>query len=666
MKEHIERFRILENAGSGAGRLEPKPPSVTEAAPSKALSSADEAATSHLNSYLDYYRSCEQPGYAVLITGAWGTGKTYQVRKAIPKDEVYYVSLFGLKTTDEVVAAIYTAMFPGKAWLKNIANKIGETTAEVEGVGSLAINGLTSGLVGAFLRQEVDSSKPIIFDDLERCGLRVKEILGIINQYVEQHGCRVVVIAHDKKLADAFGEAKEKIFGQTIRVEPQVAAAFDQFLSAQADGAAKDLIAARRDDILGAFLASGAESLRILRHVIADLARLIDVLDDRHLAHKPAMMELVRLFSALDTEWRADKLKEPDLRRRMEASVAYGLRRKLKDGEKVPLFIAARDRHSSVDITSTLLQDDILVQMLVEGRYDKTAIQASLDASPYFVKSETSPPWRIVSGFDKLEDEVVAEGLARMQQQFDNREVSDSGEMLHIFALMMMMASKGVLGKDVKAVETECKSYINDLLRDGRLPPRGSDWRWHDDFSRSSHGYVYWVTEEYESEFRSVLSHLMDARGKALEGEFPKLTSELLKVVETDGQQFFEEICHTSQGNNRYATIPILAAIEPEDFVAAWMRSPKPNWYWISNALKDRYNSGYLGRELKPEREWISKVIELLKEEESKALGLAKVRIQRTIPNISLPSVKRAEPAGSPLPSAAEPQDDAPPTEEED
>ena len=35
----------------------------------------------HLKEYLDYYQTLEDPGYGVLITGAWGSGKTYHIKR---------------------------------------------------------------------------------------------------------------------------------------------------------------------------------------------------------------------------------------------------------------------------------------------------------------------------------------------------------------------------------------------------------------------------------------------------------------------------------------------------------------------------------------------------------------------------------------------------------
>ena len=134
--------------------------------------------------------------------------------------------------------------------------------------------------------------------------------------------------------------------------------------------------------------------------------------------------------------------------------------------------------------------------------------------------------------FDTLDDTIVGTGLDRMREQFDNREVLDSGEMLHIFALRMMLASRGILGRSVDAASRECKAYVDDLLCKGRLPARGPDWNWDRELERAAYGHGYWVTDEYKSEFKEVYQHLTSAREKALEAEFPKLAPELLKIVE--------------------------------------------------------------------------------------------------------------------------------------
>jgi hypothetical protein len=590
------------------------------------------ARSSQLQEYLTYYRSLKDPQYAVLVTGDWGTGKTYQVREVLPKDKAFYVSLFGLNRVEDVIAAVYTAMFPIKAKLKKIGESVAETSAEIPGLGSLGISGLTSGLIGALLREKVDKEKPIIFDDLERCGLGAKETLGVINLYVEHHGCRVIVIAHDAKMTDEFTEAKEKIFGQTIQIQPQVTDAFAQFASALSKRE-KEFVLKHQDNIIGIFKESDAQSLRILRHLIEDLVRLTQVLSSTHRSHDQAMAELVRLFAAFNIEWRSNRLQADDLSQREEVEARYSFARHRDEAVKQPPIVAANGRYSAVNLTSTLLQDHVLKQILVEGKFDKDAIRGSLDASAYFLKPQSAAPWQVVINFDKLDDDIVSTAASKMQEQFDERKVLDTGEMLHIFALRMMMSSNGMTDKRIEAVADECKLYVDDLLRAGKLPPRGLNWRWHQEFERSAYGIGYWVTRDYEALFNDVFRHLVDARIKAFEEEFPARAKELLRILERDGQEFFEHVCVTHSGKSQYAMVPILTAIEPEVFVASWMGSPKENWHWICDALNERYKVP-TNSEIKVEAEWIKAVVNLLGREAEKASGFAKVRIKRVIPRL--------------------------------
>ncbi|MEM8290851.1 P-loop NTPase fold protein, partial [Morganella morganii] len=64
---------------------------------------------SNLKNYLDYYTKLENPGYALLITGGWGSGKTYQINKYFErkKDDICYVSLFGINSIQDIYSSIF-------------------------------------------------------------------------------------------------------------------------------------------------------------------------------------------------------------------------------------------------------------------------------------------------------------------------------------------------------------------------------------------------------------------------------------------------------------------------------------------------------------------------------------------------------------------------------
>lgn len=592
----------------------------------------------HLHDYLSYFCSKAEPGYAVLVTGAWGSGKTHQVKKALEVHNACYVTLFGMSKADEVAAELFTQMHPKKAWIKKAGEFVGNASASIPTLGTFNISGLSNGLLGALIRSETDKTRPIIFDDLERCDIPPKDRLGMINYYVEHIGCKVIIIAHDGKMDDIFGEYKEKLIGQTLRVLPQAEDAFDAFLNFINDEAAKRQIGERKDEILTIFKDSEVQSLRTLRHVMEDLARLFVCLDERHIKNTAALSEVLALFAAISIDMREGRLKAEDLRGRSAANIRYRIinKKAAEKPEDQPWIVAACHRYSSTDPTSTLLQDDLLIEILVHGKFDRKKIQSSINASPYFIEPENSKPWEIVIGFDKLEDDVVTTALAKMQDQINRREFIDLGELLHIFSLKMLMACKDVIVDSVSTVLAEAKSCVDDLARMDKLP----DTEQEDVFGAlddSAHGVMFWVDEKYTHEFRELREYIREAQKLGFEAKFPTLASGLLGLMQTDASAFFKEVSRTNSGSNRLVLVPILAKIPPADFVKAWMNSPKAGWRWIRNGLEHRYEYGELERNLKEELPWISEVMRLLEVEVTNAKGIARLRLLRQLPKIPMP-----------------------------
>jgi hypothetical protein len=170
--------------------------------------------------YLNYYNSLTEPGFAVLVIGPWGSGKTFQVKAAFDKSSCNYVSLFGLKNEVDVYGAIFSKMDPFTSKFKKATKHLKNIAASTDHF-SFGVGSIVTSAINATIKEQVDTSKTLILDDLERCTLDEKTLLGIVNSFVEHQGCRVVVIAHDEKLSDYFAESKEKIFGQTIKTKSQ-------------------------------------------------------------------------------------------------------------------------------------------------------------------------------------------------------------------------------------------------------------------------------------------------------------------------------------------------------------------------------------------------------------------------------------------------------------
>lgn len=263
-----------------------------------------------------------------------------------------------------------------------------------------------------------------------------------------------------------------------------------------------------------------------------------------------------------------------------------------------------------------------------------------MNASHFFIKPAEVPPWMVVMKFEELPDRDVNCAAEKMERQFKNREITEPGEMLHVFALRMMMAENGIRDQKLNEVTTECINYIDDLLAAERLPPASPQGRLHNGSYESHAGYVYWVSKEITDYFVRVRQHLVEASNEAFKQQFPKFAAQLLKYVRTNGQKFLEHVCQDGQ----YARIPVLAHIKPEKFVAAWFDSPIENWRFISLALTSRYELGALDRELAKERDWILKVLDLVEDAADKAEGFRAFRMQRLIhPNLRALGEKKAD-----------------------
>lgn len=195
--------------------------------------------------YFNEYVKNPDPQYAVFINGHWGCGKTFFIKKWIDyynslsaqKDKTLrpiYVSLYGLKHTSQIADVIKRELYPmlyckaakiGKSVLKVVSKIALHTDFDVNQNGSDDIGMDLSLDVLSFLKSDDEEIKPdklIIFDDLERCLIPIKELLGYINFFVEQCNAHVIIVGDEHKLGTAlhdFNEFKEKTIGREFLLE---------------------------------------------------------------------------------------------------------------------------------------------------------------------------------------------------------------------------------------------------------------------------------------------------------------------------------------------------------------------------------------------------------------------------------------------------------------
>ena len=594
----------------------------------------------HLSEFLAYYGKLKTPGYAVLVTGAWGIGKTHQVKAAIPEKNLRYVSLFGLSSLRDVESAIMAAVDPdlknALAAVREIGGGVWNSGGDARASGkAFAGSRVLSDTFDAVFRRRSDPGKHIlVVDDLDRSSVNTNELLGVVNRYVEHCGFRVVVIAHEEELIEDFSEIKEKIFGRTIAVEPQTQAAADRFIEGIGDSAARKFVAGKKKEILSVFGESGQKSLRVLRHVVFDLGRLYSVTGAEFRKLDEAMLEVAKLFSALAIEVRSGRLAAGDLRNRAGATILHNTRSK-RPGERdaeAPPIVAANERYASTDLESHVLDDDVLVDFLINGHFRADQLSDSLGRNWFFRDPAKLRPWQILSKFFLLPADVIQTGIDRLQKEFKDRAVTDSGEMLHIFTQQMMLVETGAVPGTVKQVADDAIAYIDDLLKKKRLPPREPDVDWMQSFLEGHDQTVYWSTDATKTHFQRILDHLITARVEAHRQAFIDRIGKVLDQVKSDGAGFRRDFSILDNTPGSYAFAPVLKNIPADRFVGAWLEGDHDNQIRVRTALEHRYHHGHPPVELADEHSWVRDVIASLDAVADAEQGGAALRLKRMAP----------------------------------
>lgn len=167
-------------------------------------------------SILDYIKD-DRRQQAILLDGPWGCGKSHFVKNilipAMEKMEEYQVhciSLYGMNDVATIQDAIYASWLEkvisentgsagtliskgigifGKGFVRFAENKLGTDGSVTDGA---------KDMLGSFIGKD---KKPIIvFDDLERCQIDIIEIMGFINNLVENNQYRILIVANEAEI----------------------------------------------------------------------------------------------------------------------------------------------------------------------------------------------------------------------------------------------------------------------------------------------------------------------------------------------------------------------------------------------------------------------------------------------------------------------------------
>lgn len=414
----------------------------------------------------NYIEEQDQNG-ALLVTGKWGSGKTYlirQIEKKLNQEPKYLmavVSLFGIEDTNTLSKKVKEAVAYAQTFNKaeksgeghiakgvNIAKQLSEKAAafgELFDFGKIkkiakSANMLLSIDIHDFLpiekevycivageEQPVKKKLVLAFDDFERCKIGVIDLLGIINTYVEDKRIKTIVIASEDNIEDEenYKTFKEKVVERTVKLDVEYRRIQQEMIEDYKTETSeyKEFLKKESPKLFQVFEESGSRNLRTFKSCLIDFERVYGLWHSLKLP-TDGMGEALYVFAAYLFEVKGGNYKKMD---EYDEYHFNFLEEKAEDKKRnPPRWQTTQDgENSKYKRYNAQYRIQPLIRWMIEGEWNEQRIKAALNQR--FSVKETAPEREVLDkAFWELSQEIIDRGLPQvLQQAYDGKLTTD-------------------------------------------------------------------------------------------------------------------------------------------------------------------------------------------------------------------------------------------------
>lgn len=438
--------------------------------------------------FLNEYVEIPNPQYAIMLRGAWGCGKTFFIHQWMKqlnnKDadklewQPIYVSLYGLTNIQQITEQINKEISP---WLcskgMKLAKKILKVASKIALKYDLDMDGngknegsVTYNLDSILLLKEdnieIKGNKILIFDDLERCDVKLETLLGYVNYFSEHCKCKVIIIGDEDKITAKenkdsnlkFKDFKEKTIGRTFEITVNVEETLDFFIN-EISTNNRNLLSENKELIIKIFHASKFNNLRVLRQCLNDYHRIVMALPEHY--HKSSKYKLIITsllanFVAVYCEYKSGNTQIGSLFNSL--SRMFTDKEKSEEREKIMSKYRFIEIGKKLDIFSDFLVNGI-VCYLESGYFDTTYLQQYFAAENASLKS-----WEYLYDYWRLGNEEYEKYYNETVRYYLEDKSTDLKELFVIISILSVLYNDNLVFVPKKDIIAQGKHSIDRLM----------------------------------------------------------------------------------------------------------------------------------------------------------------------------------------------------------
>lgn len=583
----------------------------------------------YLKNSIDTYLAENNPGYAVQLVGEWGSGKTFFVKQHL-KDNMYYVSAFGVSDINEMYAELFCLMHKAKGRLKNFFLKIRNLKFTFFGA-TLPIGDGMSSLVTAIIKKDLKNDKVIVIDDVERSSIPKDIIFGFISNCLENYNCHIILLMND---IDSDNSLIEKTIGRRLKLTPDFYNVYDFFIC---DYKNKKYFIEHKDNIIDVFSKMDCKSLRILKRVLFEVDTIIKCIDKDYITKCSGIIfENLILFVSLSVLVKQGKVQVSKIKNRIEYMAHFlfdsqGDIEDKEDHDSVQEFVVLhRAFNGELDLASDFLNNNIIDEILEHGVFIEENIRNSIE--DYIGKRDGSiEPWKIIYQLSHFSDDKVDEAMKQINFIMTNNKFIDLGHAMHNISAIIYVKECYCDLFNITDIDKYIKEYLEHLYTNTRifLNDYSNHWFYHD--FDASHGFSY-ISKDNDY-FNEMIFFIKD-KCRVYTENYIKEAGEKFNDLIINDFELAKDIIYTDDSDKRiYKENSVFKYCDPHLLSKKLMILSFDDCNVISDLFRCRYRDSQINFKLSDEYNWLENVVNSLILNNESNTGLAKVRINRVINN---------------------------------